>query len=499
MDENIDVLIIGSGPVGTAFVRRIAEQSAVRILVVEAGDALTPATGINIRNLALAERETAYASARAFPLAALTENLPDDALQARPGTHLLDPAAPQSSMPAAALSSNLGGMGVHWTCACPRPGGSEAIPFLEPRRMAAAWESAEQYLHVTREGFPSTTISQTIITALNREFASDRPPERLPQPMPLACTATPEGKPRWSGVDTMLGALAEENTRQQRGVEIRTATLCCKIITENGIARGAELRNLRTGEHYRVTAKVVVIAADALRTPQLLYASGIRPQALGCWLNDQPQVIALIEVDAPPVVAVPESHARDGRDNVSGVTWLPFHEPDFPFHGQLMQMDTSPITFARQPDAPAKPVVGLGLFLAKELREEDRIIFSEENDVLGLPKMHLNYQLTEGDHCRLQQAVAVTERIGAALGRVVPGGEAIILPAGTSLHYQGTCRLGEVDDGSSVADRHSRVWGFHNLYVGGNGVIPTSTACNPTLTSVALAILAADDIVARLL
>ncbi|HBT6132162.1 TPA: pyranose oxidase precursor, partial [Klebsiella quasipneumoniae] len=188
-----------------------------------------------------------------------------------------------------------------------------------------------------------------------------------------------------------------------------------------------------------------------------------------------------------------------GRDNVSGVTWLPFHEPDFPFHGQLMQMDTSPIAFAQPSGTPAKPVVGLGLFLAKELREEDRIVFSDDTDAVGLPKMQLNYQLTDGDRRRLQQAVAVTERVGAALGRVAPGGEAMILPAGTSLHYQGTCRLGEANDGNSVADRHSRVWGFHNLYVGGNGAIPTSTACNPTLTSVALAILAADDIVARLL
>jgi choline dehydrogenase-like flavoprotein len=56
----------------------------------------------------------------------------------------------------------------------------------------------------------------------------------------------------------------------------------------------------------------------------------------------------------------------------------------------------------------------------------------------------------------------------------------------------GTIRMG------SVCDRHSRVWGFDNLYVAGNDVIPTMTAGNPTLTSVALAILGARDIVARL-
>ena len=71
------------------------------------------------------------------------------------------------------------------------------------------------------------------------------------------------------------------------------------------------------------------------------------------------------------------------------------------------------------------------------------------------------------------------------------GGEPRLLPAGTSLHYQGTVRMGEADDGTSVCDPASAVWRMSGLYVGGNGVIPTATACNPTLTAVALGVLTA--------
>ena len=52
----------------------------------------------------------------------------------------------------------------------------------------------------------------------------------------------------------------------------------------------------------------------------------------------------------------------------------------------------------------------------------------------------------------------------------------------------GTTRIGETDDGTSVADPWSRVWGVDGLIVGGNGVIPTANAMNPTLMSVAVAV-----------
>lgn len=501
MSTDIDVLIIGSGPAGATFARHLADRSPARILMVDAGSALTAATGHNIRNLAPAARETAWSQAQVFPLAAVPDNVPTDALKARPGTHLLNPVATATplhqAMPAAAMSSNVGGMGIHWTCACPRPGGSEKIPFLDQDRLNAAYETAERYLHVTQQGFPATALSKGIITALNDVFAAGRDPDRLAQPMPLACIPQPDGKPRWSGIDAILGELADDAVRERRGLEIRPDTLCRQILTDNGTACGATLYHLPSGREYSVTARVVVVAADALRTPQLLYASGIRPHALGRWLNDQPQVIALIDVDAPATPGAAAGSAQDGRDNVSGVTWLPFNEPDFPFHGQLMQMDTSPIAFRQDEKDAGKPVVGLGLFLAKDLREEDRIVFTGEVDALGMPQMQLSYSLTDADRAGLEKALAAVESVGAALNGVANGGEAIVLPAGTSLHYQGSHRIGPEDDGTCVTSPASRVWEFDNLYLGGNGAIPTATACNPTLTSVALAVLAADDIIGR--
>ena len=70
------------------------------------------------------------------------------------------------------------------------------------------------------------------------------------------------------------------------------------------------------------------------------------------------------------------------------------------------------------------------------------------------------------------------------------------MPKGLALHIQGTTRMGSSPD-CSVVDEHLKVHGIKNLYVGGNGVIPTGNASNPTLTSVSLALRAADKIVSE--
>jgi pyranose oxidase len=226
-----------------------------------------------------------------------------------------------------------------------------------------------------------------------------------------------------------------------------------------------------------------VVAADALRTPQLLWASGIRPAALGRYLNDQPQVVHAVRLRNVPLQAA--SRVAGPIDELSGVSWVPFTDAE-PFHGQVMQLDASPVPF----DGELMPgeVVGLGWFCAKDIRAHDRVEFDDQlEDGYGMPAMKVHYELTATDRRSIAAATAHMVAVGDLLGDAIFG-DPIEFAPGASLHYQGTTRMGERDDGRSVCDDDCQVWGTAGLYVAGNGVIPTAMACNPTLTSVALAV-----------
>jgi pyranose oxidase len=269
-----------------------------------------------------------------------------------------------------------------------------------------------------------------------------------------------------------------------------------------------EVRDLRTGDLRTVSARFVVVAADALRTPQVLWASGIRPPALGRMLNDQTQVVYATRIrDAENVASAETAAGADdiGADQVidgaiserSGVSWVPYTDA-MPFHGQVMQLDASPIPLADDDPVVPGSIVGLGLFCAKDLQWDDRVEFSDEQrDWYGMPAMRLHYRLTDRDRAVIERAEAEIVELAKAVGDPI-GDRPFTMPLGASLHYQGSTRMGETDDGRSVCSPDSEVWEAPGLFVAGNGVIPTATACNPTLTSVALAVKGARRIAAEL-
>ncbi|WP_285250749.1 GMC oxidoreductase [Pseudarthrobacter sp. fls2-241-R2A-168] len=485
----VDVAIVGSGPTASAYARILSEEApGATIAMFEVGPTVSNPPGAHVKNIEDPDRRSLAQRASEGPGAgAATVNSPgavkSGERRARPGTYLLQDgyAFPgEDGMPVAAMSSNVGGMAAHWTAACPRPGGKERIPFLPD--LEELLNDADRLLGVTAHAFDGAPFSDVVRERLAKVVDQGRKPAYRVQPMPLAVHRRDDGALVWSGSDVVMG----EATRDNPQFELFDESLVTRVLVEDGTAAGIEVQDRRSGDTYQVAARYVVVGADALRTPQLLWASGIRPDALGRYLNDQAQVVFASRLrDVQPEDA--PAAASGALSEQSGVAWVPYTD-EAPFHGQIMQLDASPVPLADDDPIVPGSIVGLGLFCAKDLQREDRVAFDDDTrDSYGMPAMRIHYRLTERDHDVLDRARQEIVRLGKAVGEPLDE-RPFVLPPGASLHYQGTTRMGETDDGESVCSPDSQVWQVPGLFVAGNGVIPTATACNPTLTSVALAV-----------
>jgi len=489
LPSRADVVIVGSGPNGAAYARVLSElRPDLDLVTFEVGPLLADPPGLHVKNIVDAD-ERAAAQRRSEGPRPLDE---DDRRLRRAGTYLLPEGFQQpgeDGIPSLAMSSNVGGMGAHWTAACPRPGDSEVIPFVDD--LDELLDEAGRLLGVSSHAFDDAPFADEVRARLSGIFDDSRPPGRKVQPMPLAVQTHEDGRVTWSGSDVVYGEVTRANPRHTLVPE----ALVRLLRVHEGRVTGVVVRDLVDGSDHGVEAGQVVVAADGIRTPQLLWASGIRPRALARYLNDQSQVIfaARLRDVSPRGAERGEQPEKPAIARQSGVSWVPFTDAE-PFHGQVMQLDASPVPLAADDVVEPGSIVGLGWFCAKELQETDRLEFDDtRTDSYGMPAISVHYTLTDRDRATLDRAREMVKRAAVALGDPLDP-EPITLPGGASLHYQGTVRMGPVDDGTSVCDARSRVWGVEALRVAGNGVIPTSTACNPTLTSVALAVAGARDI-----
>ena len=506
-----DILIIGSGPVGATYARMLSEQKPnAKILMIDAGPKVSDKIGQHVKNITDHKAmESAQIMSQGpkktpYPMISVAERamavqrgeLSADVL-ARSGTHLVLDQIEEiknNEMPSISMSTNIGGMGIHWTCACPTPGNGEKITIIPENEMDESLAKAREILNVTQSAFPSSPESEAILNILNQTLGTNHAENRQAQPMPLACKTDEAGNRYWTASDVILG-----KTQENPNFELRSETICRKLNHENGKIVGAEIEHFQSGKTETVEAKIVIVAADPLRTPQLLWASGIRPKALGHYLNEHPFVFTFVELDKDLVKKfAPNLQTsvvnRKSPDPTVGVFWVPFDAPNHPFHGQIMHMDLSPMKTTVSDDS--KHIVGLGWGCLKESNFEDQIVFSEtEKDYFGMPKMNFKFKYTDKDLASIEAAKVYQKKVVNSFGKEIKDGGQTLMPPGTSLHYEGTTRMGTENDGESVCDTYSQVWDFENLFIGGNGVIPIATTSNPTLVSVALAVRSAEKII----
>lgn len=515
------VAVVGSGPIGSAYARILLESVPdARVIVFEAGPRLTDVPGESVRNIPDPEAKEqarersqgpqagSHRASLGIPEAAVVEGM----FTARGGTHLLDFGGPGSAhaptFPAGAASTNVGGMGAHWTCATPAPSFSERIAFIDDDEWEPLVVEAGRLLHVQNAAFADSGVGAAIRSLLEEEFGAELPEGYGPSTLPVAGDPQPDGSMRWAGADVVLGPLIEPGNPLAARFELRDLSLVRRIEHEDGHVTGVTVEDLRTRERSFVPADLVVVAADAFRSPQLLWASGIRPAALGHYLTEHPVVICTVALDEErmrryateeQLAAELARRATNPADPVAAVNRIPFSEPNHPFSLQVMYAEIPP--FQLDPAHPAAGnrwgYVNMGYGMRKQPRFEDGVTFDDDElDYRGFPNMTIRYELTDAEQAEIADGTLHLRRAGNALGVFIA--EPRLLPNGSSLHYQGTMRMGEHDDGTSVAGPDSRVWGFDNLVVGGNALIPTATTMNPTLMSVAIAVRGARAAAARL-
>jgi len=546
--ESCDVLIVGAGPVGCAVARKLLEtNNKLKVTIVDAGSQQSAKPGEHLKNAFVFQRNidqfVNVIKGHLNPLSIPVDQRPT--LTMDPGAFRPDRAfirngqnpdqKAEFNLPAAAATFGIGGMATHWTCATPRQ-----HPQLE--RWAgipgSSWDElyteAEEWFNVhPRKGVPLTShpfvhsIRHQIVQGVLRNAFPELTAPDWPQPLPLACQRRADNPEfvTWSGADTVLGPLiTDPDPKRFETFRILEQHRCNYLLKNNSSTsiEGVVVDDLVHWKSRLIQAKkAYVICAGAVLTPQILFNSEITPEPLGCYLSEQPMAFCQVvlkqnlldKLDTSPYL---DRSARDRvgkyrQDQIDNPATqhqvldpipFPMTEPEpqvyipvSPKHPWHAQIHRDAFQYGEiGPNVDGRVIVDLRWFGMMEQVKANAVTFSRKyKDQYGMPQPTFHYDSNSKDErYQLHDMMGTMVRAANALGGFLSPSEPRFMTPGLTLHIHGTVRLGDRPE-DSVADHSGKVWGFDNLYVGGNGVLPRSNACNPTLTSVALAIHAAKE------
>jgi len=274
------------------------------------------------------------------------------------------------------------------------------------------------------------------------------------------------------------------------------------------------------GGRFSVRARWFVLATGAIENARLLLASN-RTRSAGIgnehdWVGrnfmEHPHVVAAVFLPSYADLSLGLYAAPRGQKPASmavlGLSQATLRSE------RLLSALTRPVSSAELPDferalasvvgdiderqdRPAQQVHFLLGQCEQAPNPSSRVRLIEERDALGMPRIQLEWRLSDIDQRSLRRSFEILAR---ELGRAGLGRLQLLLSEfapdwpedlGGGRHHMGTTRMSD-DPKRGVVDRNARVHGVSNLFVAGSSVFPTSGAVGPTLTLVALAIRLAD-------
>jgi choline dehydrogenase-like flavoprotein len=336
-----------------------------------------------------------------------------------------------------------------------------------------------------------------------------------PGKMPLAryrkcfttgtCKYCPFGS-RFSAVNVLTDLL--EEPRYKGSLELRSNAPAVRIIGQSKAnIEAVEYIDNRTGRTIQEHAHNFIICSGSYETPKLLMNSKNRFWTRGIG-NDADLLGRFIISHSMLKVkgSTPENKER----------W--FQEYDFPTlmsrtHDSPERQKMGKIFLfknrvlpdiniakymidGRTPEQIDKLVVGpmeleVQAFMEEKGKFENRLEIANGFDRFGLPLTTINFNRTEAEEANARENLKLMAGVIMQMGYKVvyestedPGAH----------HTTGTCRMAsKAEDG--VTDADLKVHETNNLYLCSNGVFPSGSAVNPTLTLAALSIRLADHLI----